>query len=158
MPSLFSLFKKPEWFKVTIYLGSMTWQELMVLSWNIVDEFWSNNRQPSLYYARYTSPGTDSRIEMQVKWPGDAKELEALFSGPGINRCVVAGHNEGSEAHAAAYLLARQLKGKGETLTKDTLHWMLNMTGYSYVQEVKLLSEQVATMAANLERSSYPTT
>lgn len=151
------LFGKPDWFKVTIYLGSMTWQELMVISWNIIDDFWVHNEQPPLYYARYTAPGTDSRIEMQVKWRSTAKELEALFHGPGINRVSVTGC-EGSEAHAAAYLLARQLKGKGEPLTKDTLHWMLNMTGYSYVQEVKLLSEQVATMAANLERSSYPTT
>lgn len=154
---MLSLFSKPDWFKVSIYLGCMTWQEMAVISWNIIDDFWAHNGQPPLYYARYTSPGTDSRIEMQVKWGGSAKQLEALFHGPGINKVYVTGC-VGSDAHAEAYLMARQLRGKGEPLTKDTLHWMLNMTGYSYVQEVKLLSEQVATMAANLERSSYPTT
>lgn len=155
---MLSLFgpKKTKWRKVIIYLAPMTWQELTVVSWNIVDEFWQNNKQPLLYYARYNSPGSESRIEMQVEWEGTEDELAACFYGPGINGSASTGC-DGSPAHAAAYLMARQLWGKGEPLTKDTLHWMLNMTGYSYVQEVKLLSEQVATMAANLERSSYPT-
>jgi len=57
-----------------------------------------------------------------------------------------------SPAHAQAYLLSRLLRGKGEELTKDVLHWMLNMSGYSYAQEVRLLAENVAHMAGNIEK------
>ena len=150
-----NLFKRSKWRKVIVHLGAIEWEELNVVAWDMVDRFWVEQNKPSLYFARYSEPPAgDSRVEIQTRWDGDPEELVGWFSNiEGVTGVGLAS-TDGSEPHTAAYLLARHLRGQGEALTKDTLHWALNMTGYSYTGEIRVLAEQVATMAANQERSS----
>ena len=148
------LFTKSKWRKVIIHLGVIEWTELNVVAWDMVDDFWLKHKEPPIYFARYCQPPVgDSRVEIQTEWQGTDLELKKWFEGPGVLQVEVS-TVDGSIPHAVAYLLARQLRGKGEPLTRDTIHWALNMTGYSYNGEVRLLAEQVAIMAANQEQSS----
>lgn len=127
------------WRKVIVHLGEIEWSELSVAAWDMVDDFWLKHDQPPIYFARYSLPPRgDSRVEIQTQTKCKNADLQSWFLGPGVLRVDVS-TCDGSDAHAAAYLLARELRGKDEALTKDALHWALNMMGYSYTGEIRVL-------------------
>jgi hypothetical protein len=146
------LFKnKSRWRKVTLYTNGLDGADLELLALQVADRLWLKTGAP-LYYARYSKPNGESRIEIQIKvdW---LREQFWEFITEAANTHIHVEDADGSEAHAQAYLLARQLHGKGDEFTKDVLHWLLNMTGYSYAQEIRLLGEEISAMATNLEES-----
>lgn len=152
-----SLFgKKSQWKKVSLYVSLTDWADLSLYAWEATDRLWEATKAP-MYYARYSEPhSTEGRVEIQVELDWTREQFETLFKtdtlAPVINQLVVLKWPAGSLAHANAYLLSRELRGKGEALTKDALHWALNMTGYSYAQELRLLGEQVSVLAGNMEK------
>lgn len=145
------------WVQVIIPVWGLDWSELSLLAWEITDRLWSETGAP-MYFARYSEPGGFCRIEIKVKLDWSAQRFQGYMQDVGREEIDMPGLRvkdiDGSPAHAQAYLLSRLLRGKGEALTKDVLHWTLNMTGYSYAQEIRIMGEQVAHMADNLEKST----
>ena len=141
---------KSPWRKVILYVGGKDWADFDTFAWDAADRLWQVEQAP-MYYARYSDLAGNERVEIQVKTDWTPGQFQSFFEDMDVNRIEVKAC-EGSPAHAAAYLLARELKGKGEPLMKDVMHWTFNMAGYSYMQEIRLLGEEVAAMAANLEQ------
>ena len=131
----------------------MDWKAFDLAVWNLADGA-SDTLNVPLYFARYSDPLTgDLRVELQLNIEDKSDtEMEDYFHGlKGIVKCSIV-PCDGSFPHAAAYVLSRLLRGKGEPLTKDTVHWLLNMVGYSYPQEIRLHCEAAASMAENMEK------
>lgn len=129
--------------------------DLHVAGWDMTDALWQATKAP-MFFAHYSDPsGVRVEIKAELDWP--ALHIEAFFrrtsfwSAQFIKNIAVTSFNE-SPAHALAYLLSRELRGKGEPFTKDVLHWVLNMTGYTYTQEMRILAEHVAHMTGHVEK------
>jgi len=158
-----SLFKKTTWFnksawkKITIELQGLEQHDLNLCGWDMTDALWQETKAP-MFFAHYAYPSGHAQVEIKTELDWDATRIELFFrstsfySAQFIQNIAVTSFNE-SPAHAQAYLLSRLLRGKGEAHTKDVLHWMLNMTGYSYAQEIRLLAEHAAHMAGNIEKA-----
>ena len=151
-----SLFNKSKWKKITIELhGLDDSHDLHLCGWDMTDALWQETKAP-MFFAHYSDPSGWVQVEIKTELDWDALRIEAFFrrtsfySAQFIKEVTVVQFSE-SPAHAQAYLLSRLLRGEGEALTKDVLHWMLNMTGYSYMQEIRLLAEHAARMAENIE-------
>lgn len=56
----------------------------------------------------------------------------------------------GSKAHAKAFTAVREMHGKGEELTLDVFHWMLNQLGYTYGHELLFYQERAVQMTKKL--------
>jgi len=142
---------KSAWKRVTIRLWGLDDQHgLHTCGWDFTDRLWEATKAP-MFFAHYSSPNGQASVEIKVELDWTTAKFKEFFDGPSTSSVVVEPFN-GSPAHAQAYLLSRLLRGKGEELTKDVLHWTLNMSGYSYAQEVRLLAESVAHMAGNIEK------
>jgi len=146
---------KSSWVRVVIPVWGLDWSELSLIAWEITDRLWSETQVP-MYFAHYSEPGGYCRVEIKVKLDWTVQKFQGYMQDFGrmeidVPNVKVSGI-DGSDAHAQAYLLARQLRGKGEPLTKDVLHWTMNMTGYSYAQEIRLMGQQVAHFAESLEK------
>jgi len=148
--------KKSAWKKITIELVGLEQQhDLYLCGWDLTDGLWETTKAP-MFFAHYSTPG-HAWVEIKTELDWDAARIELFFrsvkfwAAQYLQSISVVPFDE-SPAHAQAYLLSRLLRGKGEELTKDVLHWMLNMSGYSYAQEVRLLAENVAHMAGNIEK------
>lgn len=152
-----SLFgKKSAWKKVVIELQGLEQHDLQLCGWDMTDALWQETKAP-MFFAHYADSSGHARVEIKTELDWDATRIELFFrrtshySAQFIQNITVTAFND-SPAHAQAYLLSRLLRGKGEDLTKDALHWALNMAGYSYAQEVKLLAEHIAHMADNIHK------
>lgn len=149
--------KKSAWKKITIELvGLEQGHDLHQCGWDLTDGLWEKTKAP-MFFAHYSTPGGKAWVEIKTELDWEAGAIELFFrstqfwAAQHVERVSVTPFNE-SPAHAQAYLLSRLLRGKGEVMTKDVLHWALNMTGYTYAQEIKLLAEQTAVIAGNIER------
>lgn len=148
--------KKSNWRKVVVHLQGLEQHDLQLCGWDMTDSLWGETKAP-MFFAHYCDPAGNARVEIKVELDWSVTQFELFFrsvrwwSAQYVHSVSVEPFNE-SPAHAQAYLLARLLRGKGEPLTKDVLHWTLNMTGYSYAQEIKLLAEHVAHMAENVDK------
>jgi hypothetical protein len=58
----------------------------------------------------------------------------------------------GGEPYAQAFVLARLLRGKGDDHMADVAHWLFNMTGFNYAQEVGLHAKAISIIAGNLNK------
>lgn len=145
--SLFA--KKSAWKKVVVNLWGLENHDLEMCGWDFTDRLWQKTAAP-MYFAHYSHPNGEERVEIKVELDWSAQQFEQFFASQNVRSVTVEDFN-GSRAYAQAYLLSRDLRGKGEPLTKDVIHWTLNMAGYAYVQEMRILSEQVAHMAENME-------
>jgi hypothetical protein len=146
------LFGKSGWRKVIVHLAVAEWKEFDCAVWTMVDDAADMLHAP-LFFSRYSDAASGQRVEIQIQTDQPDEKLWTFFTayGPHVLKVEFAA-TDGSDVYAAAYALSRKLRGKGEPLTKDVLHFTLNMTGYSYAQEVRLLAEEVAAMAANMEK------
>ena len=145
-----SIFRKHHWRKVILHTSNLDWIDLAAFAWNAADRLWQGNNPP-LYYASYSDPKTGKqRVEIQIESDRELEFYTAFFAGTVVDKVEVS-VCEGSPAHAAAYLLARELRGGGEALTEDVIHWTFNMTGYIYLQEVRLHGAMTARLAGYLE-------
>jgi len=152
--NLFS--KKSAWKKIVVELAGLEQHDLHLCGRDMTDELWKETKAP-MFFAHYSNPNGHAWVEIKTELDWDATRIDLFFrstrfwSAQFIQNVAVTSFNE-SPAHALAYLLSRELRGKGEVFTKDVLHWTLNMTGYSYAQEIKLLAEHVAHIAGNIEK------
>jgi len=146
---------KSLWKKVIINLWGLEPHDLQAYGWAFTDKLWLATKAP-MFFAHY-SDRESARVEIKVALDWTLEHFKEFFGTPhevgasAINSITMEPFG-GSPAHAQAYLLSRELRGAGEELTKDALHWALNMTGYSYAQEIRILAEHVAHMAGNLEK------
>lgn len=144
--------KKAGWRLVIIHTDGVYGHDLNRVAWNAADCLCDKMHAP-LYFAHYSTPNGESRVEIKVKLTWSLKQFQDFFR---EEYCLAASHRievkpfNGSLEHAQAYLLSRELRGKGDVLTSDVLHWLMNMTGYSYAQEIRVLAAHVAAMACNL--------
>lgn len=145
------------WKKIIVYLEGLETHDLQLCGWDMTDQLWQETKA-AMYFAHYADMGrTWVEIKAEITW--DTPRIELFlrrtdnWSAQYIKDIRVVDFAALTEtpAHAQAYLLSRSLRGKGEELTKDVLHWMLNMTGYSYAQEISLLAEHISEMATKFE-------
>jgi hypothetical protein len=146
-----------------LIFGRLTWQKVVVevhtedtdmfvqAALDITDLLWERALAP-MYFARYSGPNTPCRVEIKVELGWSKDKYQDLFENiyP-WTRVVSVEPVEGSREHAYAYLLSRELRGKGEPLMRDTMHWLFNMSGYSYPQEIRMLCETSAVLIKNME-------
>jgi hypothetical protein len=152
-----NFFKTSKWKKIVIELQGAQGHDLHLCGRDMTDALWDETHAP-MFFAHYSEPLTGKvqvEIKVELDWSHDAIDLffrrTSLWAAQYVQKVSTSPFNE-SPAHAQAYLLSRLLRGKGEEQTKDVLHWMLNMTGYTYPQEIKLLGEHVAHLAGNIEK------
>jgi hypothetical protein len=142
--------KKSSWKKVVVHLWGLEQHDLQMCGWDFTDRLWKKTAAP-MFFAHYSNPNGEARVEIKVELDWSAQQFEQFFASQNVSKVTVEDFNA-SPAHALAYLLSRELRGKGEVFTKDVLHWALNMTGYSYAQEMRILAEHIAHMAENIEK------
>lgn len=148
--------KKSYWKKIVVELQTLEPHDLQLCGWDMTDELWKETKAP-MFFAHYSDPSGRAWVEIKCDLAWEAVRIDLFFrstcywTAQFIKEIRVEPFNE-SPAHAQAYLLSRELRGKGEALTKDVMHWALNMTGYSYAQEIRLCGEQVSTLASNIEK------
>jgi hypothetical protein len=143
------------WQKVTVEVSALGLNgdpDFIALAWSIADAIWDATQAP-LYFARYSQPGQMThRIEFKVElnWSREkyAQLLgeEVWWSVASVEPC------DGSVPHAQAYLLSRTLRGLGEPLMRDTVHWLYNMSGYNYAQEARMNCEEAIQMLGIIEK------
>lgn len=146
-----NLFKKPAWRLVRVHV-LMDWKDMDAFAFDtgcrLMDDGWASK----LYFARYMDPvACTSYVEFKLV-PLRTDALLRLWLSDrykDVNKVDIEGF-EGSDAHAEAFNMARQLRGLGDDKISDILHWCLNMTGYTYTQEIKMLSLHCASCANNL--------
>jgi len=101
-----------------------------------------------LYYCRYMSATTRCVEFKLLPACEDDKLLEFLRGKQDVRDVTVEPWDgSGGDVYAQAFALARMLRGKGDEHVGDVAHWLLNMTGYSYVQELQFYARGTATVA-----------
>jgi hypothetical protein len=107
------------------------------------------------YFARYTSP--PFRLEMQLFTTRSLAVLRKAILGyrrANVTPLSVSFEScNGSLAHAAATGVALSLAAENRLnagTVADVVHWLFNMTGFSYVQEAAILAAQAHTALRNV--------
>ena len=107
-----------------------------------------------VYFASYSNPHAGTTyVEFKVLPRVSDEELKAHLGayGPEIHAIDIQPF-EGSDAHAQAFLLARTMRGSGGEQINDVVHWLLNMNGFSYLDEIKLHSHASHQLADNMQK------
>jgi len=106
-----------------------------------------------LFFARY-SDHLSKRVAFQIKNVKITPELREWFDRPDILSATFKKCG-GSDKHAKAFELACVLEGAGEEQIGDVLHWLMNMTGYHYGDELLFYTQRsVALTRILLNRTS----
>lgn len=147
------IFKKHLWriIRVSVLMDS---DQVNTYAFNTATDLLDKKLVSKVYFARYGTPRAGTTyVDFKLVPSVPDAELEAyLFTrGPEIHTIETMPF-EGSDAHAQAFLLAQQLRGSGDDNIAVVLHWLLNMTGFSYTDEVKLHAKAAYTIADGLNR------
>lgn len=89
--------------------------------------------KPPLYFARYTE---DNTIRISVLTHQDNKSLRRHFRGLGVHKLKITERGGGSWEHCHMFQVAKHLFPKTPEAIMDVIHWLHNMCGYTYMQEV----------------------
>lgn len=144
------LFTKPKWRLVRAHV-LMDGNEMESFGFETACELVDRNYASKLYYCRYLSRELRC-VEFKLLPLRDDDTLVSLLSGKQdvTSATVEPWDGGGGEPYAQAFVLARLLRGKGDEHVADVLHWALNMTGYTYAQEVGLYAQATVVIAGNL--------
>lgn len=108
-----------------------------------------------VYFARYSNPHENTAyVEFKVLPTASDEQIANVlrsYDAPEITTITVELF-DGDDAHAEAFRLSRLLRGKGTDHAADVIHWLLNMTGYSYLDEIQLHASAVQHTANLLNR------
>lgn len=152
------IFKKRRWRVVRVSVLMDTTQ-MNVYAFNTACDLLDKEMASKVYFARYGDPHAGTTyVEFKLMPLVPDEELDTFLRdhGPEIHTVEIQPF-EGSDAHAEAFVLARMLRGTGEEQISDVVHWLLNMTGYGYMDEVKLHSRssyQIAETMNKMERGA----
>lgn len=150
------IFKKKHWRVVRVNV-LMDTNQMNVYAFDTACALLDKSLVSKVYFARYGDPHAGTTyVEFKVAPLVPDEELETFLRdyGPEIHT-IETKPFDGSDAHAQAFLMARLLRGQGDEQIADVVHWLLNMTGYGYMDEVKLHSRssyQIADTMNKMER------
>lgn len=150
------IFKKKHWrvVRVSVLMDSL---QMNTYAFETACALLDRELVSKVYFARYGDPHAGTTyVEFKVVPLVPDKELETYLKLAYENEVSAVDIQpfDGSDAHAQAFLMARLLRGSGDEQIADVVHWLLNMTGYSYMDEVKLYARsthQIASTMAKME-------
>jgi len=148
------IFKKKAWrvVRVNVLMDSLT---MDAFAFNTAGTLLDNKLASKVYFARYGDPHANTTyVEFKLVPLVPDKELETylrLTYETEVSAVDIQPF-EGSDAHAEAFVLARMMRGTGDDQIADVVHWLLNMTGYSYMDEVKLHSRSTYQIADSMNK------
>lgn len=144
------LFSKSKWRLVKAHV-LMDWKELEAFGFETACELVDKGFATKLYYARYLS-NEARRVEFKLYPMVQDHELEHhLLQKPDVTEVTVEPF-DGSDTYAEAFAMARLLRGQGNKQAGDVVHWMLNMAGYNYIQEVEFYAQSTTVIAGILNQ------
>lgn len=150
------IFRKKQWriIRVSVLMDSF---QMNTYAFDTACALLDKELASKVYFARYGNPHAGTTyVEFKLVPLVSDEHLDTFLRdhGPEIANVEIFPFN-GSDAHAQAFLMARLLRGQGDEQIADVVHWMLNMTGYSYMDEVKLFARssfQIADTMNKMER------
>lgn len=148
---------KPVWLKIIL---TTEWKmNALAPVAAAVEKFEKRYKVPHLYFARYTD-AERSTYEVSALVHADKRSIHKFFMATeGILRVKIEHRGTGSLAHAFAYQAVKHLRHAVIATTAsakedqdqllDVLHWMCNMSGYSYLAEAALYNHASARICVH---------
>jgi len=138
------------WKQVTIHFTSA--QHLNEEAWNEVERIERVAQSDMLYFARY-SDAKENKLVVKVHTARSCASLKRLL---GLNQGdAIVMPEPGSTAHAHAYAIAKAARKQKDTdaFNCDVIHWLMNMTGHTYLSETAQYSRMAYGGVQNLRVS-----
>jgi hypothetical protein len=134
---------KAGWQALWLKIGVMVkpGADLKCLAWKFAEKFEEKFRVPALYFARYTD-ALSSRLEISALVVDDPKRIKRFFRKyEDVIGVKIENRDPGSFSHACAYQAVKRLMVGNDdargTALRDVFHWMSNMVGCDYLQEIR---------------------
>jgi len=148
------LFTKSTWRLVRAHV-QMTAAEMESFGFETACELVDQGYASKLYYCRYLLPEIRC-VEFKLLPLREDRVLREFLRGmQDVTEVTVEPWDgSGGEPYAQAFVLARLLRGKGDDHMADVTHWLFNMTGFNYAQEVGLHARAISIIAGHLTTSN----
>lgn len=141
------LFSKPKWRIARVHV-LMDASEMDAFGFETACALADEGYAAKLYYCRYMSREMRCVEFKLLPMCEDSVLVNYLRAKQDVSSVTVEPWDgSGGDPYAQAFILARLLRGKGDEHLVDVLHWMLNMTGYNYAQELGLHAQATTVIA-----------